>query len=113
MSMFMPPVGALGAASADPAAIGAEKTREQDYASSFSSVFLQGMLKEIFKNQWKNAILDDNINNSLYSEMLTEEMIKQLAESDAFGLKELIEENIAKNGNRSTPQQRGSELSPL
>lgn len=106
MSMFMPPVGASGTSSPGPAGFGAERTREQDYASSFSSVFLQGMLKEIFKNQWKNSMLDDNINNSLYAEMLTEEMIKQLAESDAFGLNELIKESIGKKVQQSGPEQR-------
>ncbi|MFA5104071.1 MAG: hypothetical protein WC527_02725 [Candidatus Margulisiibacteriota bacterium] len=99
MPDFMPPVGALGSTPFDPAGFGPGQTREQDYAGTFSSVFLQGMLKEIFKNQWKSAIADDNINNSLYSEMLTEEMIKQLAESDVFGLNELIKGSIQ--------QQRG------
>ena len=106
MSMFMPPVGALGTSSPDPAGFGAERTREQDSVDAFSSVFLQGMLKEIFKNQWKNAILDDNIDNSLYAEMLTEEMIKQLAESDAFGLNELIKESIGKRVQPSGSEQR-------
>jgi len=103
----MPPVGALGASSPDPAGFGEGKTREQDSAGAFSSVFLQGMLKEIFKNQWKNPALDDNINSDLYAEMLTEEMIKQLAESDAFGLNELIKESIGKKAQQSSLEQGG------
>lgn len=105
MSMFIPPAEAFGAPSPGPAVPATQQTRENDYAGSFSSVFLQGMLKEIFKNQWKNGMLDDNISNSLYAEMLTEEMIKQLAENDAFGLNDLVKESIAKSVRMQAQQQ--------
>lgn len=104
MSMFMPPVGALAGSAPIQAGSGTDQIKGQANASDFSSVFLQGMLKEIFKNQWKSGLIDDNISNSLYAEMFTEEMIKQLAESDAFGLNELINERIAKDRNGSTQQ---------
>lgn len=107
MSMFLPPVGALESVSPGPADVVGGRSRQQDSVGAFSSVFLQGMLKEIFKNQWKNGILDDSINNSLYADMLTEEMIKQLAESDAFGLNELIKENMGKKSQQSVLEQRG------
>jgi Rod binding domain-containing protein len=94
MSGFLPPVGAFASGPQNIAPHGAEQNNGESQAAAFSSVFLQGMLKEIFKNQWNSGILDDNINNSLYAEMLTDEMIKQLAESDVFGLNELVGESI-------------------
>ncbi len=96
MSAFMPPVGAVDPVPVDPRPSRLDQAGQKDYAGQFSSVFLQGMLKEIFKNQWKNSLVDDSINNSLYAEMLTDEMISQLAESDAFGLNELIQGNVGR-----------------
>ncbi len=108
MSIFMPPIGAVGASPANSLFPVQQKNDGQADVSKFSSVFLQGMLKEIFKNQWKNAFLDDNIDNSLYADMLTEEMIKQLAENDTFGLNSLIEESIGKK--RGETVQNKAEL---
>ena len=96
MDMFIPPTPVSGSFG-----VGADYkpsiTAEKDQASQFASVFLQNMLREIFKKQWKNELTDDNSSSDgIYNEMLTDEIISQLAADDAFGLNEMIMSGIAK-----------------
>ena len=65
-------------------------------AAEFSSIFLQQMLAQVFKDQGKDIWGGSDEMTPSYSDIFTQQMIKQLADEDAFGFNKLIAETIAK-----------------
>jgi len=105
MDMFIPPTPVSGNFGVN-GGYRSDTAKSQDASSQFASVFLQNMLKEIFKKQWKSGLADDgSAANGLYAEMLTDQLIGQLAESDAFGLNEIIASGIDKKNGGIVPKE--------
>jgi len=67
----------------------------QTAAKEFSSVFLQHLFSQAFKDQGTDLWGSTDMSPS-YSEIFTSQMVKQLAADDAFGFNELINETVAK-----------------
>lgn len=65
-------------------------------AGEFSAVFLQQMLQQVFKDQGKDLWGSGDEMAPSYSDIFTQQIIKQLAQEDAFGFNKLISESIAK-----------------
>ncbi len=96
MDMYLPPIGSIDNIPYDyqgnPVA---NNTKFSDKnVSQFNSVFLEAMLKELFKDQWKNGLIDNNTNVNVFYDMLNSEIIKNISEQDLFGLNEFIRGNM-------------------
>lgn len=95
MDMFMPPIGSVNnmkffdsATSENAASFSNQKS-----ISEFNTIFLQAMLKEVFKDAGKNNLLDESTTTSLFLSMLNEELIKNLSEQDVFELQKRFFDN--------------------
>jgi len=105
MDMFIPPTPVSGNFGVN-GGYRPDTAKSRDASSQFASVFLQNMLKEIFKKQWKSDLTEDgSAGSGLYAEMLTDQLIGQLAESDAFGLNEIIASGIDKKNVEIMPKE--------
>ena len=60
-------------------------------ANEFITLFLSTLLKEVVKPGTSSFST-----NSVYSSLYSQELARMLAEQDAFGLKEVIQESIQK-----------------
>ena len=59
-----------------------------DAAGQLSSVFLQSMLKEVYRAQGQGNAFSPS--SGVFSEMFTQQLIEQMAAEDIFGLKQLL-----------------------
>jgi len=94
MEYFVPPV-TFNRANDVPQA---PAQRQESAAEALSSMFLQTMLKEIYKSQFKNGLFQDenDASSSYFSEVFVDQMIDQLSRDDAFGLNEMIASDFKK-----------------
>ena len=68
---------------------------KENAAAEFSSIFLQQMLKQVFKDPGSELFGSDDMSPS-YSGIFTQQIIRQLAEEDAFGFNKIISETVAR-----------------
>ena len=82
------------------------QVKKENASGEFSSIFLQQMLQQVFKDQggvfWGGS---DEMTPS-YSDIFTQQMIKQLAREDAFGFNALIKESVTKRAPVSPDKER-------
>ena len=76
--------------------ISQQPVNKETAAGEFSSIFLQQMLQKVFNDQGKDLWGGTDEMSPSYSDIFTQQIIKQLAQDDAFGFNKLIEESIAK-----------------
>ena len=108
MDNFISPVSFGGAAVSGQG--GVQQNIDADKA--FSSLFLQTMLKEIYKNQFKNNLFSggNDASASYFSEMFAEQLINEIAETDAFGIGNMISSGMKTYGGKTQGQDPGQIL---
>ncbi len=70
---------------------------EKAATEQLTSIFLKNMLKEIYKNQTQNSLFGDNSNSSLVSDSFVDQIVSQIAATDALGLNKLISSQAEKD----------------
>lgn len=67
-----------------------------DVPEAITSLFMQTMLKEIYKNQFKNGLFqgEGDVSSSYFSDVFIDQLINEMAATDAFGIKKMIEEDM-------------------
>ncbi|MCX5750022.1 MAG: hypothetical protein NTZ10_07305 [Candidatus Saganbacteria bacterium] len=95
MDNFIPPV-IFNRNSAYTGSVTQPGPVQGDAVTAVSSLFLQTMLKEIYKNQFKNELFttENNPSSSVFSDMFVEQMINEMANADTFGLNKMISSAI-------------------
>lgn len=63
-----------------------------EIATEFEKLFLMQLAKQAFKNSFWGA--DDRLDTKIYQDLFVENFVNQMAEEDAFGLKDVIQERI-------------------
>ena len=69
----------------------------KEIAREFNSVFMQTMLKEIFKSQSADGLFGDSPSGGFYTDMMKEQLIAQLAAADAFGIEKMVKSEIGED----------------
>lgn len=75
-------------------AMSARGAGSKEVTKEFTSVFMKMMLKEIFKSQSGTGLFGEGSSGGVYSEMMMDEMIGKLAETDAFGIEKIVNAGI-------------------
>ena len=83
-----------------------QAVKKENAAGEFSSIFLQQMLEKVFKDQGGSVWSGSDDMTQSYSDIFTQQIIKQLADEDAFGFNKLINDSIAK-GTPVNPNNEG------
>lgn len=67
-----------------------DKAAQEKAATDFESVFVQQMVKAMWKAIPKEGILSGSNEEELYQEMLQKEVADHIAKTESLGLKEMI-----------------------
>ena len=96
MDNFIPPV-VFNGTGAYSSSVPQHDTGNVDATTAISSLFMQTMLKEIYKNQFNGKLFatENTPSTTVFSDMFAEQMINEMANADAFGLNKMISSAIA------------------
>ncbi len=65
-----------------------------DAGKELVSMFMKQMLKEVFKTQSEDGIFTSGPYGQLFSDAVSDKMIEQLAQDDAFGFNKLVDAEL-------------------
>lgn len=71
---------------------------QNEAVKALTSMFMQTMLREIYKDQFNNGLFHDekSISSAYFSDIFADQMINEMAQNDVFGLGRMISSDIQK-----------------